>query len=70
MSHLLPTYKRQPISFTKGAGSYLYTQDGSAYLDALTGIAVCGLGHCPPRLTDVISKQAATLVHTKESVWY
>ncbi len=64
MSHLLPTYKRQPISFTKGVGSYLYTQDGSAYLDALTGIAVCGLGHCPPRLTDVISKQAATLVHT------
>lgn len=63
-SHLLPTYKRQPISFTKGAGSYLYTVDGTQYLDALTGIAVCGLGHCHPRITAAISEQAATLVHT------
>ena len=23
-SYLLPTYKRQPISFVKGQGSYLY----------------------------------------------
>ena len=63
-SHLLPTYKRQPISFTKGAGSYLHTVDGTQYLDALTGIAVCGLGHCHPRITAAISEQAATLVHT------
>jgi acetylornithine aminotransferase len=63
-SHLLPTYKRQPISFTKGVGSYLYTVDGTQYLDALTGIAVCGLGHCHPRITAAISEQAATLVHT------
>lgn len=63
-SHLLPTYKRQPISFTKGVGSYLYTADGTQYLDALTGIAVCGLGHCHPRITAAISEQAATLVHT------
>lgn len=63
-SHLLPTYKRQPISFAKGQGSYLYTADGTAYLDALTGIAVCGLGHCHPRITQAIAEQAATLVHT------
>ncbi len=63
-SYLLPTYKRQPISFTKGQGSWLYTADGTAYLDALTGIAVCGLGHCHPRITQAIVEQAGTLVHT------
>lgn len=63
-SYLLPTYKRQPISFIKGQGSYLYTNDGTPYLDALTGIAVCGLGHCHPRITAAISDQAGQLVHT------
>lgn len=64
MSYLLTTYKRQPISFAKGQGSYLYTADNTAYLDALTGIAVCGLGHCHPRINQAITEQANTLVHT------
>ena len=62
--YLMPTYNRQPISFTRGSGSWLYTQDDTPYLDALTGIAVCGLGHCHPQVTDAIQQQAATLVHT------
>ncbi len=64
MSYLSATYHRQPITFTKGRGSYLYTADGTAYLDALTGIAVCGLGHCYPPITDAIAEQAGTLIHT------
>lgn len=64
MSYLSATYHRQPITFTKGIGSYLYTADGTAYLDALTGIAVCGLGHCYPPITDAIAEQAGTLIHT------
>lgn len=64
MSYLSATYHRQPITFTKGRGSYLYTADGTAYLDALTGIAVCGLGHCYPPITDAITEQAGTLIHT------
>ena len=63
-TYLMPTYNRQPISFTRGSGSWLYTQDETPYLDALTGIAVCGLGHCHPQVTDAIQQQAATLVHT------
>lgn len=63
-SYLLPTYKRQSICFSRGQGSWLYTADNTAYLDALTGIAVCGLGHCHPRITQAIVKQAETLVHT------
>ena len=63
-TYLMPTYARQPISFTRGSGSWLYTQDDTPYLDALTGIAVCGLGHCHPQVTQAIQQQAATLVHT------
>lgn len=63
-SHLMPTYGRQPISFVRGRGAYLYTEDGSEYLDALTGIAVCGLGHAHPVIAEAISEQAATLIHT------
>ena len=63
-TYLMPTYNRQPISFTRGSGSWLYTKDETPYLDALTGIAVCGLGHCHPKVTEAIQQQAATLVHT------
>lgn len=63
-SSLMPTYARQPIAFVRGQGSYLYTEDGTAYLDALTGIAVCGLGHAHPAITQAISEQAGLLVHT------
>ena len=63
-TYLMPTYNRQPISFARGSGSWLYTKDNTPYLDALTGIAVCGLGHCHPQVTDAIQQQAATLVHT------
>ena len=63
-SHLMATYGRQAISFVRGRGAYLYTADGTEYLDALTGIAVCGLGHAHPVVAEAIAEQAATLVHT------
>lgn len=63
-SALMPTYARQPLAFEKGSGVWLYDSDGNAYLDALTGIAVCGLGHAHPVIAEAIADQAATLVHT------
>lgn len=63
-SHLMATYGRQVISFVRGRGTYLYTADGTEYLDALTGIAVCGLGHAHPVIAEAIAEQAATLIHT------
>ncbi|MCU4583188.1 aspartate aminotransferase family protein [Acinetobacter gyllenbergii] len=63
-SHLMATYGRQAISFVRGRGAYVYTADGTEYLDALTGIAVCGLGHAHPVIAAAIAEQAATLVHT------
>ncbi|MEN8390053.1 aspartate aminotransferase family protein [Acinetobacter indicus] len=63
-SHLMPVFGRQPISFVRGRGAYLYTEDGTEYLDALTGIAVCGLGHAHLEIAAAIADQAATLIHT------
>ncbi|QCO21713.1 acetylornithine/succinylornithine family transaminase [Acinetobacter cumulans] len=63
-SHLMPVFGRQKISFVRGRGSYLYTEDSTEYFDALTGIAVCGLGHSHPAVTEAIAEQAATLIHT------
>ena len=61
---VMPTYARLPVSFVRGEGSYLFDDAGKRYLDALTGIAVCGLGHAHPRVVDAIATQAKTLMHT------
>ena len=61
---VMPTYARLPVAFVRGAGSYLYDAAGKAYLDALTGIAVCGLGHAHPQVAAALAEQAATLLHT------
>lgn len=62
--HLMTTYARLPVTFTRGEGSWLWDENGKKYLDALTGIAVCGLGHANEAVTKRISEQAQTLVHT------
>lgn len=61
---VMPTYARLPVSFVRGEGSYLFNDAGKSYFDALTGIAVCGLGHAHPRVAEAIAKQAGTLMHT------
>lgn len=60
----MPTYAPLPVRFIKGEGSWLFDDKGDKYLDALSGIAVCGLGHANPDVADAICKQANTLVHT------
>ncbi len=60
---LANTYKRLPITITHGKGAWLWDKEGNKYLDGFGGIAVCGLGHCHPRITHVIQQQAAKLVH-------
>lgn len=61
--HLMNTYTRQPVTFVKGDGVWLWDDKGEKYLDALAGVAVNGLGHAHPRLVKAISDQAARLIH-------
>ncbi|MFP4063024.1 MAG: aspartate aminotransferase family protein [Halochromatium sp.] len=60
----MATYNRLPVAFARGEGAWLWDQDGRRYLDALAGIAVCGLGHAHPAVRDALCDQAATLLHT------
>ena len=59
---VITTYNPLPIAFTHGNGVWLYDEQGSAYLDTFSGIAVCGLGHAHPDVTKTIQQQAAKLI--------
>ncbi len=63
-AHLMPTYARLPVAFVKGEGVWLTDTHGQRYLDALSGIAVCGLGHAHPAVHQAVCTQAGTLIHT------
>jgi acetylornithine aminotransferase len=58
------TYARLPVAFERGAGSWLWDASGKRYLDAVAGVAVCGLGHSHPRFVSALREQAGRLVHT------
>ena len=60
----MSTYQRMDVGFVSGQGPWLVDERGERYLDALSGIAVCGLGHAHPRIAQVVAEQAARLVHT------
>ncbi|MEH6552124.1 MAG: aspartate aminotransferase family protein [Pseudomonadales bacterium] len=64
MSTVMNTYGRQAVEFSRGEGSWLYDTNDKAYLDALSGIAVCSLGHSHPAVTQAICEQAGKLIHT------
>ena len=57
-------YNPLSAEFDKGIGSWLIDMHGERYLDALSGIAVCGLGHSHPSISKVIAEQSANLIHT------
>jgi acetylornithine aminotransferase len=61
--HLMNTYMRQSVTFTRGEGVWLWDTAGEKYLDALAGVAVNGLGHAHPKLVKAISEQSAKLIH-------
>ncbi|SJM93168.1 aspartate aminotransferase family protein [Crenothrix polyspora] len=63
-SHIMPTYGRLPITFDRGEGAWLWDDRGQRYLDALSGIAVCGLGHAHTAVHAAICAQSKKLLHT------
>ena len=60
----MATYKRLDVAFEAGEGAWLIDSRGERYLDALSGIAVCGLGHAHPGIAEVLARQARRLIHT------
>ena len=59
----MTTYKRLPVAFESGEGSWLIDDKGERYLDALSGISVCNIGHSNPDLIRSIK----SLVKLKDS---
>ncbi|HIF50204.1 MAG TPA: acetylornithine transaminase [Thiotrichaceae bacterium] len=63
-SFLMSNYQPLSVEFKSGAGAWLTDVDGNRYLDAFSGIAVCGLGHAHPAVQEAIADQASKLIHT------
>lgn len=61
--YILGTYPPSDLVLERGKMSWLWDADGNRFLDFTSGISVCNLGHCHPRVTEAIQRQAATLVH-------
>jgi acetylornithine/N-succinyldiaminopimelate aminotransferase len=61
--YLMRTYRRAPVDFVRGEGALLWDADGKEYLDFLTGISVCSLGHCHPAVVGAVREQAGRLMH-------
>ncbi|MDT8319830.1 MAG: aspartate aminotransferase family protein [Xanthomonadales bacterium] len=63
-NYLMNTYVPLPVAFERGEGAWLWDEDGKRYLDAISGLGVCALGHAHPGVARAICEQAGTLVHT------
>ncbi len=60
---LMNTYGNRSVALVKGHGCWLWDGSGKRYLDGLSGIAVCGLGHSHDSITSAIAEQASKLNH-------
>lgn len=63
MAVLMNTYNNPTTTLIRGEGACVWDDKGQRYLDALSGIAVCGLGHNHPKVTQAITQQASSLLH-------
>lgn len=63
MTTLMNTYGARTLTLVKGEGSRVWDDKGNSYLDAISGIAVCGLGYSHPAVTKALTHQAQTLIH-------
>jgi len=57
------TYTRYPILLVRGKGTRVWDMEGREYLDFVSGLAVCNLGHCHPKVVKAIQDQAQRLIH-------
>lgn len=62
--HLMNTYAPLPVAFARGEGAWLWDEEGKRYLDAISGLGVCSLGHAHAQVAGVIAEQAGLLLHS------
>jgi len=62
--YLMKTYVPLPVAFARGEGAWLWDEAGTRYLDAISGLGVCALGHAHPAVARAIADQAGRLLHT------
>lgn len=63
MSHLFPTYQRWDVEPVQASGSKIIGKDGKEYLDLTSGIGVCNLGHCHPKVKESVEEQLGQFWH-------
>ena len=68
--HVVPSYARFDLAFSRGSGSHLWDVNGRRYLDLGGGIAVCCLGHANAEITQAIVEQSQKLVHVSNLYYH
>ena len=63
-AHVLKNYARPALTLVRGSGTRVWDDQGNAYLDFSSGIAVSSLGHCHPHWVAAVRRQAGELNHT------
>ena len=61
--YIAHTYARFPILLVRGKGTRVWDREGKEYLDFVSGLAVCNLGHCHPKVVKTIQEQVERLIH-------
>jgi acetylornithine/N-succinyldiaminopimelate aminotransferase len=67
---LLSTYERSPVLFVSGEGVYIQDENGTKYLDLLSGIGVNALGYNHPAIVDTIARQSRALIHSSNLYYH
>ena len=63
-TYVVQNYARAPLTLVRGKGSQVWDDQGNAYLDFTSGIAVSALGHCHPQWVAAVQRQAGEIIHT------
>jgi len=61
-TYLMRNFSRD-LLITRGKGARVWDDEGNEYIDCVAGIAVCSTGHCHPKVTEAICRQAQELIH-------
>ncbi|WP_078435215.1 acetylornithine transaminase [Metabacillus halosaccharovorans] len=63
MSYLFPTYARWDVTIKEAKGSWVTDVNDVKYLDFISGIAVCNLGHANEEVSNAVQEQLTKYLH-------